>query len=191
MAYIAKIYRKQEKIPILELFAGDGRITQKLPLPNIAVEKESHLIQKGTEIAPKTKWIQQDLINYETIHKFIYNHKETYEIIIANPPWEYTFWTIVMSQHLLKDIPTARLILLIPSDYFVSTENKRKLFKKLNIKIERQYQVGRWNYLEDLPTTNARIGTDSIFVLKINGNTTSSLTYTTEWLTSLTHMQES
>ena len=154
------------------------------------MEKESELIQSGTEIAPRTTWIQQDLINYQTIHKFIYRHKNKYEIIIANPPWEYTFWTIILSQHLLKDIKTAKLILLIPSDYFVSTENKRKLFKKLNIKIERQYQVGRCNYLEDLPASNARIGTDSIFVLKINGNTTSSLTYTTEWLTSIPHIQE-
>ena len=181
IATVAKLYL-QNNNNILELFAGDGRITQFLPSPLTAIEKEEYLINIAKKQNINATWIQHDLTHFENINQLIKQHQHKYNIIVSNPPWELGFWTILLSQHLLIPDSKSRLIILLPSDFFVSTANKRQLFHKLHIHIEKQYEVGRWNYLQDLPKTNPRIGTDSIFVITTRRCYKSKTTYKTEWL---------
>ena len=172
---------RQPGFNLIELFAGDGRITTHLPSPLVAVDFNDTLINTAKQTITHAQWIKQDLVSFKTIHLFLAKHSHKYTQVISNPPWEYGFWTILLAKHLLTKNKNSKLIILLPSDFFTATAKKRKLFEDLQVHIERQYEVGRWNYLADLPKTSTRIGSDSIFVISTQYKKTSRVIYPTEW----------
>ena len=160
----------------------DGRITEKLESPCLAIEKEQKLIDIGNKIAPHAIWEKYDITNIKEVSKMLEKHSHKYDQIIANPPWELAYWVIYLSYQLLKINPSSYMIMLLPCDYFTSTKKRRDIFHEMNIHIVKEYLVCRWNYLEYDTKTAPRIGTDAIFVISIHKGITQPVMYETEWL---------
>ena len=183
ISYVSDIYSEDQKtITKIDLFAGDGAITKTLEPPCIAVEKDKKLIDIGQKIAPQAKWLQYDLTKWYDIQQLLLQHKHKFSQVISNPPWELGYWTILLAYQLLKYDKPAYLIILLPSDFFIATERKRQIFHQLKINIIKQYLVGRWNYLKDIPKSSPRIGTDSIFIISNQTTANKTVQFDTEWL---------
>ena len=183
---ISNYYALDSDNLIADLFAGDGRITEQIKYKCNAFEKQNKLITIGKQKVPQTEWYEIDLTNKSQISHIMLTHKHKYTQVISNPPWEYGFWCIWLAYQLIQQRSDCFIIILLPSDFFVATKKKRQLFKYLQINIVKQYMVGRWNYLQDIHKSSARIGTDSIFVISAMPAKHPELKYETEWISETT-----
>lgn len=68
--------------------------------------------------------------------------------------------------HLLNpNNPDARLIFLLPSDFFEASVLRARIFKLLDFNIEIEYKLGHLNYLEHDPLSQ-KLTVDSFFILR-------------------------
>lgn len=61
--------------------------------------------------------------------------------------------------------PNARLVFLLPSDFFEASLLRSRIFKLLDFNIEAEYKLGHLNYLEHDPLCQ-KLTVDSFFILK-------------------------
>lgn len=123
--------------------AGSGQITQYLPRDKrvIAIEPQADRVRQGMLKAPFAAWrraLFQDVTLFEQQHVFI-----------DNLPFEGAMELIeLMLEHLDRSYKYARILALLPTDYFGALERSRH-FNRLDAHIHKAIQIpGRVDYLK-------------------------------------------
>ena len=148
---------------VMDLMAGEGGITRYLPRDVIAVEVDSGRVAVGRELVKHAEWVQQDITSLEFIAAYVDAQRHEYEFIVSNPQFEMGFMALAIISELLK--PDGTAVVLLPTDFFDSTQTRRRTYSAMPIVIIEEHKVGRWNYYKWYGRS-PKIGCDSVYVIR-------------------------
>jgi hypothetical protein len=149
---------------ILEPAAGTGQIAKFLP-------KTLSVFVLCNELNPRRylklntslyhRFTQVDFLTWEA------GPDNLFDLVITNPPFSKGIEFIAQSLRLLNlDNPNARLLYLLPGDYFCSQE-RNDAFEALDCHIAHRYRIrGRVGYIQEGIQRNERQVYDAVFCIK-------------------------
>jgi len=149
--------------PCIDLGAGMGMLSMALPPGSESVEINSDRIQKGRVQASGCVWIRQDVLS----EKFYKDRFLKYQLIVCNPDFEVALPFLYVALYMLSMDPCARIVFLLPSDFFEASNLRTRLAGILPFQIEFELKLGHLSYLEDRPNALKRT-VDSLFIIKRN-----------------------
>ena len=150
--YMASLVKPTDN-RILEPAAGTGQIVKYLPesrwINLIANEINPSRFTQGLKNAPDAYWMCSDFpmwLNPDSQYLI----EDGFDLIITNPPFSKAIEFIEHSLQLLDcNNPEARLIYLLPCDFFQS-QGRAKQFAELDCRIYQRHSiVGRVAYLKN------------------------------------------
>ena len=129
--------------------AGNGNITQWLPGYHIlAVERNKLRYESGRRCCQKATWLHADIFSQHFVTNYVFQCKP-FDVVVSNPDFEYGFAAIFVGLLMIRGNPDAKLLFLLPMDFFNGTAARRRLYRICNFHIERMWSVGTWNYYKD------------------------------------------
>lgn len=147
---------------ILEPAAGTGQIAQHLPIDRHVdcFEIKPNRVDLGLHRAPACQWHRADWLETKHVGR-------TYDLIITNPPWSLGCRFLNLALSLLdSNNPEARVLLLLPGDYFQCQSRARELVRSRARISHRHEIVGRVGYLRDGQPVRGRQIYDAIYDLR-------------------------
>jgi len=148
-------------IKCADLGAGVGALTSILPACSVSIEIEKDRFLKGSKRYRESKWINGDVLD-PSIHGPFFKR---FDLIIANPDFEVALPFLCAALYMLRDHEDARILFLLPSDYFEASPLRSRCFKLLPVVVETEFKLGHLNYLEDDPLAQ-KLTVDSLFVIR-------------------------
>jgi len=88
----------------------------------------------------------------------------TYDTVVMNPPFTAAMYGLSLASEIIRRDGRNRVIALLPTDYFTSAERRMRSVRALHLDVVDEYRVGRWAYLDGLPTQKPQ--SDSVFVFR-------------------------
>jgi hypothetical protein len=144
----------------LEPSAGGGQIAQYLPTGSDCVEISPRRVERGKVLAPDQNWFCADFF------QFAKEQRGQYDCIITNPPFSKGVEFIATCLELLSTSKVARLILLLPCDYF-QAQKRAELFGRLPAHISEALPiVGRVAYLKNGVPVSGRQIYDTVYLIQ-------------------------
>eukprot|EP01083_Nonionella_stella_P171983 588832_1 len=162
-----ELRKSKVKLRLADLMAGNGNITQWLPGYHIlAVEKNKQRYESGRRCVQRATWLNCDIFSEYFIKNYVFRCKP-FDIVVSNPDFEFGFAAIYVGLLMIRGNPNAKLIFLLPMDFFNGTKIRQRLYRICNFHIEKMYSVGRWNYYKDRYfKSHPKIHCDCIYVIK-------------------------
>ena len=148
----------------LELFAGNGSLTQHIQGDVLAIEADTDLYCEGSKRASNAQWINIEVLSLDFLTRFVFNDKVRFDCIICNPIYDVAFSVLLVAQQMLN--PNGCVIVLLPSNYFLANENIKSLYDGMALQIEYQWNIGAWCYFKWYNESKRRKTTDSVFVIR-------------------------
>jgi hypothetical protein len=144
---------------ILEPAAGRGNIAKHLPTNTKCLEVKMNRLLDGMNNAPQCVWSGYDFLAAE---------QAPYDLIITNPPFSLGIAFIARGLSLLnRDNPEARLLYLLPCDFFHAV-GRNRAFQGMDAHIYHTYQiVNRVAYIREGEQVKGRQVYDSIFDIRL------------------------
>ena len=153
---------------VLELGGGAGSISQFLPSGTLVFEKLQARIERGKIVASNAVWSPPtDCLT----RRFMTNmardgHFFSYDVVVSNPDFEVAMQFLYLGLQLLNfHNPQARLIFLLPSDFFEGSAARTRVYKILNLHVEMEYKLGHLGFYEHMRGME-KLSCDSLFVLR-------------------------
>lgn len=185
--YMASI-RNDTDARFADLMAGNGNITMFIPGKNVlAVEKQYTRVSAGKLLASNARWIHSDIFASDFIINEIFKTKP-FDRVYCNPDFEFAFAAIYVGLMMIRNQQHGRLVFLLPSDFFESSQARRRIYRIMNFSIVKEYKVGRWNYYPE-KGSREKLTCDSLFVLK-HGERDKKYTFTTHMARVEQHIQK-
>lgn len=165
--FLGKMIEKDRDRRVIELGGGAGSITKFLPPHTLCFEKLKKRIDRGKVEAPHANW--QNPIDCLT-RRFVArmtknNHFFSYDVVVSNPDFEVAMPFLYLGLQFLNFSPNARLIFLLPSDYFEGSAARTRVYKILGLRVECEYKLGHLGFYEHMRGME-KLSCDSLFVLR-------------------------
>ena len=93
------------------------------------------------------------------------NHFFNYDVVVSNPDFEVAMPFLYLGLQFLNFKPNARLIFLLPSDFFEGSAARTRVYKILGMHVECEYKLGHLGFYEHMRGME-KLSCDSLFVLK-------------------------
>jgi hypothetical protein len=149
-----------------DVMAGNGNITRFLPAGTLAVELVQCRSDAGTQRAPLATWLCADMFSELFIRTCV--RRERFDTIFSNPAFEFAIPALYVASLMLRaGNPAARLVFLLPTDFFEGSLKRRRLYRLLNLSIESEHKVGRWCYYPERPRAPQKLTCDSVFIFRL------------------------
>jgi hypothetical protein len=182
-----------------DLGAGNGELSQLLPSGSLCVEICEKRCQLGKAHHPDLTWLNDDVLSPKLIKELMDGEfQDPFDLVISNPPFEHAFaflyialmmitrrrtalidkeWRGSVAMHHPLSEHKGRLLFILPSDFFEGAVPRRRLYRILGLRINREFKLGRWCYYnrpvaEDggpskryKPNGTDKISCDSLFEL--------------------------
>ncbi len=166
--YVARLMayqRPKQGSRVLDLMAGNGALAEAVisrafnrTTSITCVERSEHRLKLGKERLPQCLWLKYDIFSDAFLTEFA---DKKFDFIISNPEFAVALPTLIICSELLA--PNGTLCVLLPSDYFQRRKRHQYIFDNTNLRIIREFKIGRIPYYDD--SLNTRRVVDSIFVM--------------------------
>ena len=83
---------------------------------------------------------------------------------MMNPPFTSAMYALSIASDFIKRDGRNRVIALLPTDYFTSSDRRMRSIRTLRLDCTDEYRVGRWAYIDGLASPKPQ--SDSIFVFR-------------------------
>ena len=115
----------------IELGGGNGAISKFLPKKSLVIEIVNERYREGKNNAAQCRWKNEDYLSRQFLTRML-SRKFKFKVIVANPDYEVAFHTIFVGLNLLDQNDDARLLFLLPSNYFEASVIRARLYGLLN-----------------------------------------------------------
>lgn len=156
---------------VADLGAGAGSVTEHLTKAGCnvsAFEKSRERTNRGIERVEGARWKQVDYLSSKFVSACCSGDElDKYDCIFSNPDFSIGLQTLFVAGLMLKKNSNARLVFLLPSDYFVGSPARTRVYSLLPFTIEKVFELGYNGYYAKNPQQD-RKSTDALFVIKIS-----------------------
>tara|TARA_B110000091_G_C13794403_1_gene467197 strand:- start:102 stop:1976 length:1875 start_codon:yes stop_codon:yes gene_type:complete len=152
---------------VVELGAGTGALTVNLPTGVVAYELRQERIDVAKTKAPHAVFRNSvDVLTKTSLMGMVgRNECFAYDLVVSNPDFEVGLSFIYLGLQLMSFKTDARMLFLLPSDFFVGSTLRNRVYKLLDCHIVHEYKLGHVGYY-DKNRRKQKKTCDSIFVLK-------------------------
>jgi len=152
---------------VVELGAGTGALTVNLPTGVVAYELRPERIDVAQTKAPHAVFRDAaDVLTKTSLVGMVgRNECFAYDLVVSNPDFEVGLSFIYLGLQLLSFKSHARMLFLLPSDFFVGSILRNRVYKLLDCHIVHEYKLGHVGYY-DKNRRKQKKTCDSIFVLQ-------------------------
>jgi hypothetical protein len=163
--FLRTLIRSTSDIRCLDLGGGTGSLSRALPQGSVSVEHCLERLEIGASTVPTNVWW---LLDYTSEEFLLHLHDCKYDLVVSNPDFEIAMQTIFIGSQGLNLLNSdARLIMLLPTDFFEGSKVRSRLYNLLNMHIETEYRLGRVAYYANQGRmTSTKHSSDSLFVMK-------------------------